>query len=98
MSGSAPEDEADHTPMVNPELLGDHRQVSGSDLTLLEAINTGVVPRPELIGWYDWQRWRTAIGRRPTMSEDGYTLPRQIETSLWRATMAELYGAEWTGA
>ena len=33
-----------------PEQLGDHRQVSGSDLTLSEAIRRGEVLRPPLVG------------------------------------------------
>ena len=76
-------------------MLGSHRQVSGSDLTLSEAIRTGEIPRPELMGWQEWQPWRSGVGRRPTQRNDGYVLPPQIETSPWRATMNELYGPDW---
>ena len=72
-----------------PILLGDHRQVSGSELTLLETIRQGVVQRPPLVGWNDWQPWRPDHGRVPTQAADGYTLPSQVETALWRATMLE---------
>ena len=100
MSGTAPDPpvgamDSIMEPPLGPEVLGEHRQVSGSRLTLSEAIRTGEILRPELMGWQGWQPWRTNIGRRPTMRNDGYVLPPQIETSLWRATMTELYGSEW---
>ena len=82
-------------PPVAPEMLGDHRQVSGSDLTLSEAIRRGEIPRPELMGWNEWQPWRSSVGRVPTQRNDRYVLPPQIETSLWRAFMNELYGPDW---
>ena len=78
-----------------PQQLGDHRQVSGSDLTLSEAIRRGEVPRLPLVGWNDWQPWRRDHGRVPTMEANGFLLPAQIETSLGRAIMNELYGEDW---
>ena len=78
-----------------PQQLGDHRQVSGSELTLSEAIRQGDVPKSALMGWNEWQQWRSQFGRVPTHAPDGFVLPTQIETSLWRATMNELYGEDW---
>ena len=98
MSGAVPEEstmDAAIEPMLGPEVLGEHRQVSGTRLTLSEAIRTGEIQRPELVSWHAWQPWRSSIGRRPSVANDGFVLPRQIETSLWRATMSEFYGAEW---
>ena len=78
-----------------PMTLGDNRQVSGSDLTLSEAIRHNIIERPALVGWNEWQPWRRDFGRMPTQAADGYMLPSQMESALWRATMLEMYGQDW---
>ena len=70
-------------------------QVSGSDLTLLEAIKSGEVTRPPLLKWNDWQRWRRDIGRRPSTAVDGFTTPTTQESALYKAVMLDLYGPDW---
>ncbi len=70
------------------------RQVSGTDITLLEAIETDVVPRPDLMDWNAWQRWRRVAGQRPTAA-DGAALDNRGEVALWRGVMTSLYGADW---
>ena len=72
------------------------QQVSGSDKALLVAIRDGDVPRPPLVDWNNWQIWRRDYGRRPTSSVDGFTTSSTLETNIWRAVMAELYGEHWT--
>ena len=71
------------------------QQVVGTDKTLLRCIQDGDLPRPDLMRWNAWQRWRREIGRRPTQSRDGYTTSAAEESALWKAVMLELYGSEW---
>ena len=71
-------------------------QVSQSAKTLLEAVREGEVPRPALMGWNDWQVWRRDLGRRPLVAVDGSTTSTAQESALWKSTMLELYGAEWS--
>ena len=71
------------------------RQVSGSNDTLLAAIEAGRVARPRLMSWNEWQQWRSGVGLLPTQSADGYTVSKRDESDLWRATMAYFYGPEW---
>ena len=71
------------------------QQVSGSDKSLLVAIRDGDVDRPPLVEWNNWQIWRRDYGRRPTSAADGYATSSTLETNIWRAVMAELYGEDW---
>ena len=71
------------------------QQVSGSDKTVLVAIRDGDIPRPELMDWNNWQIWRRDHGRRPTSAGDGYVTTSTLETNIWRAVMADLYGENW---
>ena len=71
-------------------------QVSGSTKTLLDAIRDGDVPKPPLLRWNDWQRWRRASGKRPTVAKDGETTNSTQESALWKSVMLELYGTDWT--
>ncbi len=71
------------------------RQVTGVDITFLEAVEQGVVPTPALMEWNDWQRWRRTDGMRPTYADDGATLDNRAEVTLWRRTMEHLHGADW---
>ncbi len=71
------------------------RQVTGVDLTFLEAVEQSLVPTPTLMDWNDWQRWRRTVGMRPTYADDGAMLDNRAEVSLWRQAMEHLYGADW---
>ena len=65
-------------------------------MSLSEAIASGSVPAPELLGFNDWQVWRRTSGTRPTKKkgdEQGRTTKE--EADLWRATMVDLYGQSW---
>ena len=71
-------------------------EVSGSEMSLSEAIASGSVLAPELLGFNDWQVWRRTSGARPTKKkgdEQGRTTKE--EADLWRATMLDLYGQSW---
>ena len=72
------------------------QQVSGSDLTLLDAIRTEVVPRPALMRWNAWQQWRAAEGLRPRKARDGIEVPNVQEVALWKSVMEALHGPGWT--
>ena len=72
------------------------RQVSGSELTLLDAIRNGDVQCPPLMGWNDFQVWRRDHGRRPSQAVDGFVTETAMETALWRSVMNELYGDQWS--
>ena len=72
------------------------QQVSGSEKTLLAAVNDEDVPKPPLMRWNAWQQWRSGPGKRPTSAVDGYSTTTQQESALWKAVMLELYGDDWT--
>ena len=72
------------------------QQVSGSDRTLIEAIRSGEVETPPLMGWNRWQQWRREAGMRPTVARDHHTTTAAQETALWRSVMTELHGPDWT--
>ncbi len=71
------------------------RQVTGVDVTFLEAVEQSIVPTPTLMDWNDWQRWRRTTGMRPTYADDGAMLDNKSEVRLWRQAMEHLYGADW---
>ena len=72
------------------------RQVTGNpELTLIDAINDGTVPKPPLMDWNAWQSWRSNEGRRPKMKRDHYTMSNSDEVNLWASIMSTLYGNEW---
>ena len=74
----------------------DVMEVSGSELTLQEAMNTGLLPQPELMTFNAWQRWRAGPGGRPTLKKgDRYSTSSGEEANLWRTTMEALYGSDW---
>ena len=72
------------------------QQVSGSDLSLIEAIRKEEIPTPQLFDWFRWQRWRKEEGRRPMKKKKSpyFTTPSQ-EYALYRAVMNDLYGDGW---
>ena len=71
------------------------QEVTRTDITLEQAIETGAVSKPPLMGWNTWLAWRKKVGRRPHHSVDGSGTTPQFEAKLWRVTMASLYGEEW---
>ena len=74
-------------------------QVSGHyGKTLLDAIREGSVPRPPLMGWNAWQRWRSTEGLRPTTRVDGAgnSTTSAQELQFWKGAMSEVYGEDWS--
>ena len=74
-------------------------QVSGHiGKTLLDAIRESIVPRPPLMGWNAWQRWRSTEGLRPTARVDGASnsTTSAQELQFWKAAMLEVYGEDWS--
>ena len=83
-------------------LLAHRQHGSGSirrfDRTLLEAIEEGIVPRPGLLTYQDWNSWRARDGQRPSKrrhGDDERTTTTAEEAQLWRTVMEALYGPEW---
>ena len=66
--------------------------------TLLDAIRESIVPRPPLMGWNAWQRWRSTEGLRPTTRVDGAgnSTTSAQELQFWKAAMSEVYGEDWS--
>jgi len=72
------------------------RQISGSDKTLVDAINDGDIDKPNLMSWNAWQQWRSrGGGRRPTQERDGFSTTSTQEVAWYREVMAEQYGTSW---
>ena len=76
------------------------QEVAGiSDVSRLEAIRRGDVPRPPLCAFSHgvnmWVRWRAESGRRPTRRRDGASTSGALEVHLWRTIMFELCGDTW---
>ena len=70
----------------------------GGDVTLLQAITDKTIPKPSRVEWRDWQIWRkNPFGGRRATKRQGSTRPTTTaeESSLWQATMQELYGENW---
>ena len=67
--------------------------VQGFSGTFWEAVDNGEIPKPDLVSWNEWQRWRATEGGR----EKGVRgRPEQLrEADLWRAAMKEYYGDGW---
>ncbi len=71
------------------------RQVTGNDKELRQAIQDGDFPKPPLMSWNPWQKWRRDVGGRPSSSVDGGTTTNPTESALWKSVMLEHYGPEW---
>eukprot|EP00435_Cladocopium_sp_Y103_P042487 s1035_g11.t1 len=74
------------------------REVRMYDRTLLEAIDEGIVPRPPLLTYQEWNAWRAREGQRPSRRRHGdqeITTTTAEEAQLWRKVMATLYGEDW---
>ena len=75
------------------------QEVSGyPELRLLDAIQNGTVPEPGLLHWNEWEKWRSTVGLRPTVKNDGVTTDNRYEAELWKSTMVALYGEQWRTA
>ena len=72
------------------------QEVSRSTKTLRQAITDGDVPKPPLCAWNGWQNWRKEHGERPTVARAGSTTSQGLEAALWKQTMTEVYGANWS--
>ena len=68
-------------------------KVSGQPegVTLLECINTGVVPYPERMTYVRWLEWRKETGSRPVKRRDGRSTSTADEVALWRSVMDFLH-------
>ena len=69
------------------------KQVRGYEGTLLEAIEAGVVPRPERLRYREWLAWRAAEGQRPSRrrGDTSGTTTNGEEAELWREVMRALH-------
>ena len=69
------------------------KEVSGQPegVTLLECINTGVVPYTERMPYVRWLEWRKETGSRPVKRRDGRSTSTADEVALWRSVMDFLY-------
>ena len=70
-------------------------EVAGSAERLSAMIDKGDIPRPELMAFNQWLRWRSTTGRRPLLKRDGEFTSMEKESELWKATMQYLYGDDW---
>ena len=75
-------------------------EVEGVDLTLREAVEEGIIPKPPLCNWNGWQQWRSDEGGRPAYPPQGANpnLRNWIykRESRLRVELMELYyGADW---
>ena len=68
-------------------------EVSQSELTLLKAIEQGVVEKPKLMKWNAFQVWRKKS--RPSVDVDKISTTTLQEAALWKLVMLELYGESW---
>ena len=71
------------------------RQVTGSEKDLRQAIQDGDLPKPPLMLWNPWQKWRRDVGGRPSSAVDGGTTTNPTESALWKSVMLDLYGSDW---
>jgi hypothetical protein len=71
------------------------RQVTGSEKELRQAIQDGDLPKPPLMLWNPWQKWRRDFGGRPTSTVDGATTSNPTKSALWKSVMLDLYSPEW---
>ena len=56
---------------------------------LQECIDDGTIPKPPLMSWNEWQKWRKEVGRRPPGSST------REEGTMWRNTMRTQHGISW---
>ena len=70
-------------------------EVKGLDITLREAIKTGALPTPSLMGYNDWQKWRAETKSLAACTKDQVKARSHRERELWKTTMEDLYGDTW---
>ena len=75
------------------------RCVIGFKGLLNEAIEQAVVPQPPLCNHNDWKKWRSTLGKRPTVrggvrGSDMFTTPKE-ELHLHKFAMRKCYGSNW---
>ena len=71
-------------------------EVANYEGTIEEAAEAGLFPQPDLMEFNTWQKWRKALGMRPT-KRLGSKRPTSTsqEANLWRSVMEEYYGEDW---
>ena len=87
---------ADADPAVAPVAAAVSAEVSGEpvEVSLLDAVAAGRVPRPAEMPFSEWLKWRAGSGKRPTRGRDGVSTTMQQEAVLWKALMSAYYGEE----
>ena len=70
-------------------------ELAGSDGSLISLIESGEVPKPALMAFNDWQKWRRDVGRRPKKRRNGTGTGSNFEAKLWRSCMNNLHGGDW---
>ena len=70
------------------------KEVSGQPegVTLLECINTGVVPYPERMSYVRWLEWRRQTGSRPVKRRDGRSTSSADEVTSCAKVLREATG------
>ena len=74
------------------------KEVSGTDMILLDSIRKGDIEIPPLCAYSDGAsllKWRSTAGRRPNAAADGSSTSQCLEAHLWRTAMFEYYGDDW---
>ena len=70
--------------------------VSENEKTLKQVIEDGDIEPPPLMEWNAWQKWRRDVGMRPSQRVDESTTSNTEEAALWKRTMADRYGDDWS--
>ena len=71
-----------------------YREITGFDGTFEEAVQLGLVEKPPRLAWNAFQRWRTQVGLRPTIADDGEPpIPmNRLESALYVRVMTAYHG------
>ena len=78
--------------------MAQKKEVSGLEVSLQQAVASGLLEKPELQSFNDWQQWRKKTRSRPTKAQDDVSRTTQEEANLWRETMEHFYGSDWNTA
>ena len=62
---------------------------------IAQAVNADVVPKPKLMDYRYWLKWRQTEGKRPLKKRDGKSTTKGEESYMWRYTMRSFYGEKW---
>jgi hypothetical protein len=73
-----------------------YEEVANYEGTIEEAAEKRLFPPPALMEFNSWQKWRKAMGMRPTkrLGSKRPTTTGQ-EAVLWRRVMEQYYGEDW---